>query len=110
MILKPEVKKRILAKHYKDPPKKLKGTWINGLIDDVSRETANLYSTPPDEELRGEVELAVLNFARDYHRYEEFRKDVAFKGIKSHPHFIDQILSLCRGQERHETPRSERRM
>jgi hypothetical protein len=46
------------------------------------------------ERIRREIELAVLSFAHDYHRFENIRKDIAFKGIKSHPKFIDKILSL----------------
>ena len=46
------------------------------------------------EAARKEIELAVLNFALDYHRFEHVREDVILKGIKSHPKFIDQILSL----------------
>ena len=50
----------------------------------------------PDEGLREDVELAVLSFATDFHRYENFRKDIATKGIKSHPCFVDQILTKVR--------------
>jgi hypothetical protein len=49
--------------------------------------------------VRGEVELAVLNFATDFHRYKNIREDVAFKGIRSHPKFIDEILSIKVGKD-----------
>ncbi len=57
---------------------------------------AQLFEPTPDEALREDVELAVLNFATDFHRYENFRKDIATKGIKSHPRFVDQILTKVR--------------
>lgn len=46
------------------------------------------------EEVREKIEQAVLNFATEYHRYKEFREDISFQGIKSHPRFIDQILKV----------------
>ncbi len=69
----------------------------------VIDEDGNIVKVKPPEdkvkavkEIRGEVELAVLQFANDYHRFERIRADVIFKGIKSHPKFIDEILSLIR--------------
>ena len=44
-----------------------------------------------DKRVREEIELAVLSFAHDYHRFETVRRDIALRGIKSHPKFIDQI-------------------
>ena len=46
------------------------------------------------DNLREQVRQAMLNFASDYHMYQNTREDIMTKGIESHPYFIDRILNI----------------
>ena len=111
----PEDKNRLLTPEetfgaiygYDCPPKEneqitdfIPGDWEKMNKAQDAKTTRYLVLKPPEdkvtavEKIRDEVELAVLNFAHDYHRYKKFREDIAFKGIKSHPKFITKICQL----------------
>uniref|UniRef100_A0A6M3JE18 Uncharacterized protein n=1 Tax=viral metagenome TaxID=1070528 RepID=A0A6M3JE18_9ZZZZ len=48
--------------------------------------------------LREQIRQSMLNFASDYHNYQDIREDIMIKGVDSHPYHINQILDRIKSE------------